>query len=353
MNVLLRQIGQLILTHLRVWWRTPRQVVTSVILSCVFLLVGTHLLHVRLSGRVTVGLCAADMPILFAIQNELTTLGITTVRCPNYEQATADLVAGRLVAVISLMPRTLQLTLSGRNPMLDREINGVLLRVAARVSDIEQTGAQIVVVSSHQSLDEINAFMTASLIPFLIMTLATVNCGMHWLRDWEAGTIYTIKVLPLHRAVLPLARTLGGGLLVLVILGVALAACRCIVPWRLPDRPVAWVGVVLVQTVYALGFFTALATICKKYLFYVDAAMLLILLMMFTSGTIKPAEAMAGWEYALAHATPAFYAVRSMRAIMTDSAPLLLRDLVILGACAAGCFAIAYLLFTRARIGRA
>jgi len=224
--------------------------------------------------------------------------------------------------------------------------------VAARVSESQPGGDQIAIVSSHQSLDEINAFMTASLIPFLIMTLATVNCGMHWLRDWESGMVHTIKVLPLRRVVLPVARTLGGGFLVLVILGVSLAICRCIVPWRLPDRPGVWVCVLLVQVIYALGFFTALAAVCKSYLLYVDAAMLLILLMMFTSGTIKPVEAMAGWEYVLAHATPAFYAVRSLRAVMTDSAPLLLRDLGVLAACAAGCFALAQLLFTRARIGR-
>jgi ABC-type multidrug transport system permease subunit len=352
MSMLARQIMQLCLMHLRVWWRTPRQMLTSVMLSCAFLLVGTQLLHVRVSGRVAIGLCAGDQPLLSAIETELTGLGITTVQCDSYVQATSDMQAGRLVAVISLMPRTLRLTLAGANPMLDREIHGILLRVAARVCAAQPQGDQIVMETAHQSVEDINTFMTASLIPFLIMTLATVNCGMHWLRDWERGTVHTIRALPLSRTALPLARTLAGGLLVCGILAVALVVCRMVVPWHLPARPAAWALVLLVQIIHALAFFSMLAAVCKRYLLYVDAAMLLILLMMFTSGTIKPVEAMAAWERMLAHCTPAFYAVRSMRAVMSGTTAVLAGDLLALLLCAAGCYTLTYLLFTRARIAR-
>ncbi|NLF38415.1 ABC transporter permease [bacterium] len=348
----MRQTGILFLTHLRVWWRTPRQAVISLVLSCAFLLVGTQLLNVHVRSGTRVGLCAGDLPVGRTIENELAVAGVSTVRYADGGEGETALIEGRIVALVGVTPISLALMLPGRNPLIDREVERILLGVATRVTHRMPRAGRIIMLAPRRPPADVTAFMTASLIPFLIMTLATINCGMHWLRDWESGTIHALKALPFHRPALLVARTLGGGVLALVILAAALAVCRAIIPWPLPERLAPWFAVIAVQTLFSLGFFTAIAAFTRKYLLYVDASMLLVVLMMFSSATIKPIEAMAGWERVVAHLTPAFYAVRAMRAAMLGSSPVLAGDMAVLLGCSIVCFAAGHLIFTRSAITR-
>ena len=348
----IRQILLLCLTHLRVWWRTPRQALTSLLLSSAYLLVGTQLLNVRVDNHIRIGLHSTGGSVAASMEKELREFGVLPVNYSSYAKGKRDLEQGGIVALVSIRTRRINLVLSGHNPLLDRELDGILLRAAARVSSETPEAPHVVVRTKRHSSKDMTTFMTASLIPFLILSLAMVNCGMHWLRDWESGTLYTFVVTPARRYTLLIARTLTGSLLALFILAVSLALCRQIIPWELPDNMTIWFAVVLLQVFFAIGFFFALAAICREYILYVDVAMLIVILLMFASGAIKPFAAMAQWERIIAWATPTFYAVRSMRAAMLGGAPLLFRDLATLSLWGLACYALGYILFTFSSIKR-
>jgi hypothetical protein len=67
---------------------------------------------------------------------------------------------------------------------------------------------------------------------------------------------------------------------------------------------------------------------------------------------VKPLEVMAPWERVVAHVTPAFYAVRMMRAAMLGVTPVLVTDILTLLALGSACFALGYVLFVWSGIQR-
>lgn len=346
----LQQIPALCLTHFRLWWRRPLQWITSILLCSAYLLVGTQLLNVRIGSRVHVGLFSKGSPYILDVEKELKSHNISTVRYQDYSQGTNDLARGDIVAFIAFGHRQLHLALSGRNPLLDRELDGLLLRIATRVTSRVPQAGRIVLDHERHTFKDMTTFMTASLVPFLIMALAMVNCGMHWLRDWEDRTIFSFLVTPASRITLLTARTLSGSVLALLILLISLAVSRLFITWYLPSHTLLWLAIILLQIIFGVGFFFALAAICRRYILYVDVSMLIVILLMFASATIKPIESMAQWECILAWCTPAFYAVRSMRAVMLGAEPLRFLDIFVLACWGIACYTIGYILLVRSRI---
>jgi len=345
-----RHILALCITHFRLWWRRPLQWITSILLCSAYLLVGTQLLNVQIGSRVHVGLYSKGSPIALDVEKALKSRNITTIRYQDHSKGIEDLEQGKIVALVAFGHRELHLALSGRNPLLDRELDGLLLRIATKVSGRIPQAGRIVLDHKRHTSEDMTTFMTASLIPFLIMALAMVNCGMHWLRDWEERTVFSFLITPAQRITLLAARTITGSMLALLILLISLSVSRMIITWYFPSDILLWLAIILLQIFFAVGFFFALAAICRKYILYVDVSMLLVILMMFASATIKPIESMAQWECILAWCTPAFYAVRSMRAVMLGAEPLRLLDVCVLSCWGTVCYALGYILLLRSRI---
>jgi ABC-type multidrug transport system permease subunit len=346
----LRQILALCQTHFRLWWRRPLQWITSILLCSAYLLVGTQLLNVQIGNRIHIGLYSKGSPFALDVERELNSHNISTVRYEDYSKGVKDLEQGKIVAFVAFGHRQLHLALSGRNPLLDRELDGLLLRIATRVTSRVPQAGRIVLNHDRHTSEDMTTFMTASLIPFLIMALAMVNCGMHWLRDWEDRTVFSFLATPASRVTLLTARTLSGSVLALLILLISLAVSRLFITWYFPSNILFWLAIILLQIFFAVGFFFALAAICRRYILYVDVSMLIVILLMFASATIKPLESMAQWECVLAWCTPAFYAVRSMRAVMLGAEPLRLLDICVLASWGIACYAIGYAILVRSRI---
>lgn len=331
----IRQVACLCLTHLRVWWRRPIEAFVSVCLAIAFLVIANQVFTVWLGRSVAIGFHAADASMKQVLQMELDGIGVTPLCHGSEEQGRAELTAGKtsmLVSVRGMNPICFSVILAGRNPLLDRELSGQLLRIAGRVSRREFPDMDIRLENDRYGAETMTAFMTAGMIAFFILSLTHTNNGTFWVRDWEQGSIFTFLVTPASRWTLVLGRTLAASILVLSILALSMAVCRQVVPWPWPERTGPWAAVILLQTFMGNGLFTAIASMCKRYRFYVNVSSFLVIILMFISGTVSPIEIMPPWQRVLAHMTPTFYAVRSMRAVMLGLEPLLSADLWILAA---------------------
>jgi len=120
--------------------------------------------------------------------------------------------------------------------------------------------------------------------------------------------------------------------------------------WPWPPRVGPWLGVIAVQMFAAGGLFFLLAALCRRYRFYVNVCSFMIIALMFVSGAVSPVEIMPDWQRTLAVWSPAFYAVRSMRAVMLGTEPVRAMDLVVVGSWGVVTHILGYVRLVRATI---
>ena len=335
----------LALAQLRIWRRRPFEAFVCFGLSMAFLVIANQVYTIWLGPHVQIGLVAGREALRSTAVVELENLGAKVRSFPASMPGRAALESGEIVALVEIeetAARTIRLYFSGRNLVLDRELSGRLLRALGRAMESETSDLPFTIQPPEQSPVAITTFMTASLLSFLIFTLAHTNAGTFWVRDWEQQHLNAYLSTPAHPLALVMGRILSGMILTLGFTAAAILVCRPLVYWNLPNRLGTWFLVALVEAFLANGIFFAIAAACRRYRFYVNVSSFAVILLMFISGAVTPVEVMAPWERTLAHLTPAFYAVRSMRAVMLGLEPLRGLDIVAMLAWGFACCAIGY-----------
>jgi ABC-type multidrug transport system permease subunit len=345
----LRQVWTLFLTHLRLWLRIPRHPLISILLSVLFLLIADHLFVVWLGKHMAIGLHIKNDRVARTVANQFHDAGMTAVRYDSLVTGCYDLVRGSIVGLVSIHTSDVQridLLFSGRNPLLDRELAGVLLNVAMQTSESVDGSMNINLYNNTYSTSVMSVFMAAGTLPFLILILASINCGLSWRQDWEYNTLYFYLVTPIRRSALVLGRLLGGMVLTACILFTSMLVCQPFLSWTLPDNLYAWVGCLLLLIFFSCSFFFVIAVLTRGTRLYDDITYMAVLLLMFISGVIVPIETMPVWEQFVARFVPTFYGIRLLRSIMTDFVPFLVKDVFILAAWGIACCVIGYIILT-------
>lgn len=355
MTALVRELSVAAGLQLRLWWRAPKHILVSVALSIAFLVLANRVLVVRLGRHVSVGVHTRSQNVALNAERQFNAFDVTTVRYDTLEQGRDDLARGAIIGLMSVPeddPRAIRVIFSGRNPLVDRELASVLLNVASSVSTNSTRRAHIIMENNRYTPDVMTTHMTAGLIPFLLLALASVNFGLFWLCDYEKGTLYTLLALPVRRGALIAGRLAGSVVVILGTFVLTVWVCRMIVPWEIGAQPVLWWLAVGLQAITMCGMFFALATVCRQYAVYSDAGLILAFVLMFVSGALTPVAAMPPWARVLGACTPTYYAVRLMRAVMTGTETPLPRDALALVLWAAATFVSGYWRLLHAVIDR-
>jgi len=352
-----RQIVLLALTQIRLLTRNRKAAVFGIILSIAYLVVGTQILIVTFGNRVNIGIFSKRNRVVADVKKVMTKAGINTIRFYENSKGEISLKNGSIAALISVHdtpPPRVCLSLSGKNPMLDSQIAVLLLAATPALSSSSSTGGRPPLRMEVRNIEvdpiAIITFMTASLLPFLIMHLALTYCGQFWIQDFEGGQLFTFLSSPARRETLVAGRTLGAILFMLLNLIITLSVCRFIVTWKIPSQIFLWVLLIIIQIFAATGLNFFFAALCKKFIIYLNVIIVLLFLMAFVSGVFTPVETLPRWEQILAKFTPAFYAVRSMRAVVLGKTPLLLFDFMMLIAWGIGFYICGYFFLIRSTI---
>ncbi len=350
-----RQVLAVAGNHLRLWWRRPLEVFFSIALSITFMLVTHRIFTVDLGGAARLGLCCDRAALEERLLMEFESRNVAVQSFASLDDARRAMDQGRILACLALTgsdPLRVQVALAGRNLLLDREVSGLLLRLAGGALGGEVENLEFELINDRYSARMMTAFTIASLLAFLLLSLAHNNFGNLWVRDWEHGTLFTLLASPAPRWVFVAGRLLSGTLLNVLNLAAALAVCRAVTPWPWPGQPALWLLVVLIQIFMASGLFFLLATVCRHYHFYASVSLFLLVILLFASGAITPLEVKPGWEQGLARLNPAFYMVRSMRAAMLDAGPVRGADLGVILAWGLALFGIGLWRLNHATIDR-
>jgi len=354
-GALLHQCLALARLQLRLWWRQPKHVLVSIALSIAFLVLGNHVMVIRLGRHMCIGVHTRNPDAARRVEREVHPFNLAVARYDTLAQGRADLAHDRIVGLMSFSsnaPNGVHLIFSGKNPLVDRELAAVLLRVAAHVTTDATQRAGITMENNRYTPRVMTTFMTAGLLPFLILALASVNLGLFWLCDYERGTLYTLLSTPVSRGVLIAGRTAGGLVAMLVTFSVTLVICRQFVHWEMGGHPLVWCAIMLLQMLTMCGCFFTLAMVCRRFALYTDVGLILALVLAFLSGAFTPVQTMPGWARVFAALTPTLYAVRLTRAVMLGAEPILVRDLSALALWAIAGFAFGYWRLTVATVDR-
>ncbi len=211
--IYIRQIAAIFVMHAKVWLRTPRHAIISVALSVIFLLISDHFFVVWMGKHMAVGINTTNKRIARSTAKEFYKAGLTSIRYNKIETAKEDLKKGRIVALISVYTNkkhNVELIFSGMNPLLDREIAGVMLQVSQKVFDSASNGIKVRLKNNRYSSKNMSIFMAAGTLPFLILMLSSINCGLPWKMDWEEGILQRYLTTPIKRSVLIFGRLSGG-----------------------------------------------------------------------------------------------------------------------------------------------
>ena len=355
MRQLADQVVQLWLTDARIWLRTPKHIALSFVFAAMFLVVGTRMLTVQFGPHVTVGIVTKNEGKARQALIEFDRVHAGVLRYDTAEDARRDLDADRICGMITMTSddfHSVHMTFSNRDPSLDREVAVLLLRAAARVAPGPVEGRSLSLDHNSYTFERMTTHVVASLLPFLILALASVNCGLFWLQGWEAGTVFRYLLAPVPRALWLATRMMSNIVLTFLAVIVAVAACRPFVAWQFPDHWLVWLGVVAVQVFFAAGFFFVLAAWVRHHVLYGDLSVLLVFLLMFMSGALSPALMLSDTEHAIAACTPTFYAIRAMRAVLGGIEPVRMVDMVVPAVWGVACFVIGCVNVVRSQVER-
>ncbi len=353
-----KQILLLALTQIRILLRNRKAAIFGLLLCIVYLTLGNQVLVITYGNNVKVGIFTNLLPVFKDISQTLKQAEVKPVQFYAHHKGMKALEKGEISAFISYrdtIPPCLTLALSGKNPILDNQISALLLTLTPKLStQLSRQGndLQFNVKNIQVAPSVMVTFMTASLLPFLILHLGLIYCGLSWIHDWEFGQFYTWMLLPTRRSIFVSGRMLGSIILIILNLFITLTVCRYFVTWQLPETFSIWILVILVQIFVATGFHFFFTSVCKKELLYLYITVMLIFLLIFISGTFAPAETMPRWKMLLAHLTPTFYAVRSMRAVMLNNSSLILKDILALTLWGVAFYICGYFYFKRSTIDK-
>ena len=331
--IYINQIAALFVMHIKVWLRTPRHAIITISISMIFLLISDHLFVVWMGKHMAVGINTTDKRIARSVAKEFFKTGLSSVRYNNIKLAEEDLEKGRIIALVSVYTNkkhNVDLIFSGKNPLLDRELAGVMLQVSEKVFDSASEGIKIRLKNNKYSSKSMSVFMAAGTLPFLILMLSAINCGLPWKQDWANGTLQRYLAAPIKRSVLIFGRLSGGIFITYISLIISLFVCKYFMSWQFPENLFGWFAIIFIQVFFAGSLFFAIASVCKHPTLYDDITYMLTLILMFISGVIVPVITMPAWERMIAYMMPTFYAVRSMRAIMTGYCPFIPKDAIII-----------------------
>ncbi len=349
----MKQVIILAVAQVKIFIRNYRAAFWGLLLSIAYLVIGTQILVITFGDRVNVGVCTHDLRVVNDVKEVLKKSGIKTVHYRRNDIGENALKIGEISALISITGSELTFMASGRNPMLDTQISVLLLSITPRLSHrASGFGPQFKIIVKNLEMETLSivTFMTASLLPLLIIHLGLVYCGQFWVQDWEGGQLYTLLASPARREAIIVGRTIGFALLMIINLTISLAVCRYVMPWQIPSSLLLWFLLILIQIFAATGLNFFFAAVCKKFVLYLNVVVIFLFVMSFISGVIIPAETLPQWEQILARFTPAFYAVRSMRAVMLGRTPVLAADFFTLFAWGAGFYIAGYFLLKRSTI---
>lgn len=350
-----RAAWMLLRTQVLQWWREPRHALVSVALSAVFLMIAHYLLIVYIGTHVQVGLYVPNPALARAVTRACAAHELHTRSFATADAAISALRARAIVACIAItsnFPHHIGMTMAGYNPLLDRIMAGMLIGVAADVSQHQPGGPQLQIANMRIARRELAMFMAASMVPFLIMILTALNGGLVWILDWEQGMLFRVLATPIPRLLVLVVRAAGSMLLTVLIATLACVLYSVITRPGLPLHMGAALIAVLCCALAANGVMTAVAALTRRFLLYSDICFLLSFVLMFLSGALVPIETLPPWERFVAFCTPTYYAIRLARAAFAGTEPLLLRDVLLLLCWSVAGYVVAYLHLRSARIDR-
>ena len=345
MKLFLKQLLALFYSNIITWIRCPRHALVSIALSILFLLIADHIFVVWMGKNIAVGINVDNVRLTNRIAKEFHNVGLKPINYKNITNALLDINSGKIVAAVSVYTnnnQNINLIFSGKNPLLDRELSGILLTIAEKIFDSSNVQIKVNLINNLYSSENMSSFMAAGSLPFLLLILAAINCGLQWKNQWDKGILNSYLVTPVRRMALIIANLLSGISASFIILIISLIIGKFFVSWNLPQNIPAWLALILFQIVFASSLYLAVASLCRGPLLYNDISFMSTLILMFISGMLIPVITMPTWEKLLAYMLPTFYAVRSMRAIMTGNSALLLKDLLILFLWTGGSLIITY-----------
>jgi ABC-type multidrug transport system permease subunit len=339
--------------HVRVWLRSPRHTVTSFAMSVAFLMVLNQMCTVRLGPNLRIGMVRGNERLSSQVIKRFNARGVSLVSFANTPSGIVDMLAGRVAALI-VVPASEQdeatLVFSGRNPWLDREIAGLVLRMASALPATGESPVRLEMKRSRLEPRDMTFFMTATALPFLIALLMTVNAGWFWVDEQCNGVLNQLVASPVPRHVLFAARLLSALIVSAATLAVVISVCRQFLPWPDPPAWLPWLGVMCVQLLVAGCVMTLVALLARSELVFTDIVTVGLFLLFFISGAVTPVSTMARWQQWLAWLSPTFYALRSMRAVMLGWDIFRVSDLFVLGGWALVTAAWAWMLLVHHRL---
>jgi len=346
----LRQTLVLTWAQLRAWCATPHHAVLSVTLAVAYLVIINQSFVVQLTARVVMGVYTKDIDVSQRLRNELTGKGMAVVAYDTVSQGRHALSNGLLAAFIEIYSANENravVAFAGRNPLLDREISSVLFGMTSRITEGTTPLRQLIVEDNSYTPDRMRAFITASLAPFLLLSLVVINCGNVQVLAIEDKTLFAFLLTPASRWTLILARLLSGTVLSWLVFLIAYVICAPLLGLPMPARPALWCAVTVLQLLSSGAFYLFMALVIRRYIPFSHFGLISVTLLTFAGGAITPMEVMPHWERVLACVTPALYAIRSMRAALLGIVPVQVNDLVMLTLWGAISAMLAYLRLRR------
>ncbi len=329
----LRQTLALTWAQMRAWCATPHHALLSITLAVSYLVIINQSFVVQLTKRVVMGVYTKDIDVGQRLRDELTGKGMAVVAYATVAEGRHALSNGVLASFIEVYTTNAEravVAFGGRNPLMDREISSVLFGMTSRIADQADPLRQLVVEDNSYTPDRMRAFITASLAPFLLLSLVVINCGNVQVLAVEDKTLFAFLLTPASRWTLILARLLSGSVLSWLVFLIAYAICAPLIGLPAPARPVLWCAVTVLQLLSSGAFYFFMALVIRRYIPFSHFGLISVTLLTFAGGAITPMEVMPHWERVLACMTPALYAIRSMRAALLGFVPVQANDLVML-----------------------
>ena len=169
-------------------------------------------------------------------------------------------------------------------------------------------------------------------------------------REREGGTLEMLMMTPAHRVGLLVGGAFGGLLRAIWMYVAFLVGCAEFAEgWH-----VAHAGAVAVALAALLVPALAFGTLLQGFLLYTRDTSAYVTLMQpplsFFSGVRVPVAFMPGWMQVVAAMIPLTWSLRAARALLTEAATVasVVRELIVLGAISAACFALAAVIARRA-----
>ena len=180
MLAFLRHSAALTRAQIYAWCVTPHHAVLSIAVAIAYLAVMNQSFVVTLTSRVVVGVHTKDVDIGQRVREDLMGKGLSVVAYATPGNGLHALSNGALAAFVEIVTNADSATVSfaGRNPLMDRELANVLFGMTARVAEQSGSRYRLHISGNSYTPDATRAFVTANLVPFLLLSLIIVNCGI-------------------------------------------------------------------------------------------------------------------------------------------------------------------------------